>query len=85
MKTRKQLYEAALHRPLTPADRVLGFIYPTEGEQHAAHYALIMSGAQYTLYDGCNKQAIIIVSSPESEKAVRAVMNGTEFDPIITR
>ena len=81
MKTRKQLYEAALGRPLAATDRALGFLYATEGEQQAAHYALIMSGAQYLLYDGWHKQAVVLVGSKEGEQAVRAVMTGVEFEP----
>ena len=84
MKTRKQLYEAALGRPLSPTDRALGFLYATEGEQQAAHYALIMSGARYLLYDGWHQQAVVLVDGRENEQAVRAVMTGKEFEPSMT-
>lgn len=87
-RTRRQLYEEALGRPLAGLS-VLAFQFRNEGDQQRAHYDLLSANPkpQYAMYDGCRTQAYII-TQPEWEAQITAIVKaagGQQFEPVIDR
>lgn len=87
-RTRRQLYEGALGRPLAGLT-VLAFQFRSEGEQHRAHYDLLSANPkpQYAMYDGCKTQAYVI-TQPEWKEQITAILKaagGQQFEPVIDR
>lgn len=87
-RTRRQLYEGALGRPLDGLS-VLAFQFRNEGDQQRAHYDLLSANPkpQYAMYDGCRTQAYII-TQPEWAEQITAIVKaagGQQFEPAIDR
>ena len=81
-KSRREKYSEALGHDCSRYS-VIAFQFRNESEQQQAHYDLMMSGANYALYDGYRTQAYILYL-PADEARIKAVLGaykGKFFEP----
>lgn len=87
-RTRRQLYEQAMGRPLEGLS-VLAFQFRSEGAQQRAHFDLLAVKPKilYAIYDGNRTQAYI-VTQPDFAPQIVSMMQaagGQQFEPAIDR